>query len=262
MGAQPVPQVLFEDSKRLLPEVKTGNIYGITEGGGGGTLNLYDEDIFRKPGSIGKPTAFTEHKVVDSQGNTLGPGEIGELMIRGPRNMKEYAWNPEKTREIFDDGWLHTEDLVYMDEEGYVFFCDRQKDLVIRGGENIFPAEIEDCILRHPKVKDIAVIGYPHNRLGEIPMAIIKLHPEQNLNAQEVLDFCAEQGLAKYKWPERIVFNDLPRNPSGKLQKNNLRQRYFTGIVQKIEQDPCIGPKGRGGFYCKPIDDPATNGGN
>ncbi|MFO7874968.1 MAG: class I adenylate-forming enzyme family protein [Desulfovermiculus sp.] len=227
IGAQPVPQVLFEDSKRIFPHVKMGNIYGITEGGGGGTLNLYDEDVLRKPGSIGKPTAFTECKIVDLEGQEVPLGNVGELLLRGPRNMKEYAWNPEKTAAIMEkDGWLHTEDLARMDEEGFIFFCDRQKDLIIRGGENIFPAEIEDCLSWHPKIQDLAVIGYPDDRLGEIIMAVIKLRPGEEMTKEDVIDFCQKEGLAKYKWPEKIVFNDVPRSAAGKLQKNVLRERY------------------------------------
>ncbi|MFP4428070.1 MAG: class I adenylate-forming enzyme family protein [Desulfovermiculus sp.] len=227
IGAQPVPQVLFEDSKRIFPHVSMGNIYGITEGGGGGTLNLYDEDVLRKPGSIGKPTAFTECKIVDLEGQEVPVGEVGELLLRGPRNMQEYAWNPEKTAAILEkDGWLHTEDLARMDEEGFIFFCDRQKDLIIRGGENIFPAEIEDCLSWHPKIQDLAVIGYPDDRLGEIIMAVIKLRPGEEMTKEDVIDFCQKEGLAKYKWPEKIVFNDVPRSAAGKLQKNILRERY------------------------------------
>ncbi|MCF8104614.1 MAG: acyl--CoA ligase [Desulfohalobiaceae bacterium] len=227
IGAQPVPQVLFEDSKRIFPHVKMGNIYGITEGGGGGILNLYDENVLRKPGSIGKATAFTELKIIDLEGNELPPGEVGELLVRGPRTMKEYAWNPEKTAAILEqDGWLHTEDLARMDEEGFVFFCDRQKDLIIRGGENIFPAEIEDCLRRHPKIEDVAIIGYPDDRLGEIIMTVIKPRPGEELTQEGIIEFCKQEGLAKYKWPEKVTFGDVPRNPSGKLQKNILRDQY------------------------------------
>jgi acyl-CoA synthetase (AMP-forming)/AMP-acid ligase II len=227
IGAQPVPQVLFEDSKRIFPHVRMGNIYGITEGGGGGTLNLYDENVLRKPGSIGKPTAFTECKIVDLEGQEVPIGEVGELLLRGPRNMKEYAWNPEKTAAIMEkDGWLHTEDLARMDEEGFIFFCDRQKDLIIRGGENIFPAEIEDCLRWHPKIQDLAVIGYPDDRLGEIIMAVIQLNPGEEMTKEDVVAFCQKEGLAKYKWPEKVEFSEVPRSPAGKLQKNILRERY------------------------------------
>ncbi len=226
IGAQPVPHSLFEDIKRLFP-FKTGNIYGITEGGGGGSFNLYDEDVLRKPGSIGKPTFGVEAKVVDFEGKEVPVGEVGELIFKAPRLMKEYYKNPEKTAETIKDGWLYTGDLVRKDEEGYYYIADRKKDLIIRGGENIFPAEIEDFLHKNPKIADVAVIGYPHERLVEIAMAIIQLKPGETMTEQEVIDFCKEGGLAKYKWPEKIVFAEVPRNPSGKIEKPKLREMYI-----------------------------------
>ena len=226
IGAQPVPQVIFEKSKKIFPHIKIGNIYGITEGGGGGTVHLYDEDVFRKPGSIGKATAFMQAKVIDNKGREAPRGTVGQLVLKGPRLMKEYAFNPELTRNTIVDGWLRTGDLAYMDEEGYIFFVDRQKDLVIRGGENIYPVEIEDFLRRHPKIQDVAVLGYPHPRYVEIAMAVIKTKPNETMTEEEVLKFCQEKGLAKYKWPEKIVFADVPRNPAGKIDKPKLRDMY------------------------------------
>ena len=139
VGAQPVPSSLFQDIKRIFP-FKTGNIYGITEGGGGGLTNLYDQDVLTKPGSIGKPTFNVEARIVDENGKDVPVGEVGELILRGPRNMKEYYGNPEMTAIAIQAGWLYTGDLVRADEEGYIFIADRKKDLIIRGGENIFPA--------------------------------------------------------------------------------------------------------------------------
>jgi len=226
IGAQPVPYTLYQDMKRIFP-FKTGNIYGITEGGGGGSFNLYDEDVLRKPGSIGKPTFNVEARVVDDQGNDVPVGEVGELLLKGPRIMKEYYKNPEMTARTVKDGWLYTGDLVRQDEEGYIYIVDRKKDLIIRGGENIFPVEIEEVLHRHPKIADVAVIGYPHERLVEIAMAIIQLHPGETLSEEEVVEFCKEQGLARYKWPEKILFAGVPRNPTGKLQKALLREKYI-----------------------------------
>jgi acyl-CoA synthetase (AMP-forming)/AMP-acid ligase II len=211
--------------KRLLP-FKTGNIYGITEGGGGGSFNLYDEDVLDKPGSIGKPTFGVEAKVVDFEGKEVPVGEVGELIFKAPRLMKEYYKNPEMTAKTVKNGFLYTGDLVRKDEDGYYYIADRKKDLIIRGGENIFPAEIEDYLHKHPKIADVAVIGYPHERLVEIAMAVIQLHPGESMTEQEVVDFCKEGGLAKYKWPEKIVFSDVPRNPSGKIEKPKLRVQY------------------------------------
>jgi len=226
IGAQPVPFALFEDMKRILP-FKTGNIYGITEGGGGGLINLYDEDVLSKSGSIGKPTFNVEAGIVDENGKDVPVGEVGELILRGARNMKEYFRNPEMTSITIKDGWLYTGDLVKADEEGYIYIVDRKKDLIIRGGENIFPVEIEDVLRRNPKIADVAVIGYPHERLVEIAMAIVQLHPEETMEEKEVVDFCAQYGLAKYKWPEKIIFSDVLRNGTGKIDKPKLREKYI-----------------------------------
>jgi len=237
IGAQPVPYVVLEKSKRIFPRVKLGNIYGITEGGGGGLTNLYDEDVLRKPGSIGKATVFMQAKVVDWNGNEVPPNTPGELILKGPRIMKEYAFNPEMTAKTIKDGWLYTGDIAYMDEEGYIYFADRAKDLIIRGGENIFPVEIEDVLRRNPKIQDVAVIGYPHPRLVEIAMAIIQLKPGETMTEQEVIDFCKDAGLAKYKWPEKVVFDVVPRNPAGKIEKPKLREKYVKPAKEAMEKE-------------------------
>jgi acyl-CoA synthetase (AMP-forming)/AMP-acid ligase II len=226
MGAQPVPTVLLEDGKKIFPGVKMMNTYGITEGGGGGTVALYDDDILRKSGAIGQPTTFMDVMIVDSQGKELPRGQVGELLLKGPRLMKEYAFNPEMTAKTITEGWLHTGDLAYEDEDGFLFFADRAKDLIIRGGENIFPAEIEDMLRKHPKIQDVAVIGYPHPRLVEITMAIIQPRPDTVIEDQEIIDFCRGKGLAKYKWPEKFVYDTIPRNPAGKIEKPKLRDKY------------------------------------
>jgi len=236
IGAQPVPYILLEDSKRLFPHVAFGNIYGITEGGGGGLTNCYDEDILRKAGSIGKATAFMEARVVDQDMNDVATGEVGELVIRGPRLMKEYAFNPGMTHKTIVDGWLKTGDLAYVDDEGYIFFTDRQKDLIIRGGENIFPAEIEDILRKHPKIQDAAVLGYPHHRLVEIVMAVLQLKPGEEMTAEEVIAFVGEAGLAKFKWPEKILFAEVPRNPAGKIEKPKLRDIYVKPAKEALER--------------------------
>lgn len=226
IGAQPVPFSLFQDMKKLLP-FKTGNIYGITEGGGGGLINLYDKDVLTRPGSIGKPTYNTEARIVDENGKDVPVGEIGELILCGSRNMEEYFRNPAMTAMALRDGWLYTGDLVKQDAEGYIYIVDRKKDLIIRGGENIFPVEIEDVLRRHEKISDVAVIGYPHQRLVEIAMAIVQLYPGKVMEEKEVIAFCAKHGLAKFKWPERIVFNNVIRNENGKIDKPKLRAKYI-----------------------------------
>ena len=237
MGAQPVPTVIIEDGKKLFPNLKMMNTYGITEGGGGCTVALYDEDIVRKAGAIGQPTPFMDVKIVDSEGNELPSGSVGELLIKGPRLMKEYAFNPEMTARTITDGWLHTGDLAYKDQDGFLYFADRAKDLIIRGGENIFPAEIEDALRKHPKVQDVAVIGYPHPRLVEITMAIIQPRAGATLEDQEVIDFCKEKGLAKYKWPEKFAYAEIPRNPAGKIEKPKLREKYVKAAKEAFNEE-------------------------
>ncbi|MDO9535610.1 MAG: class I adenylate-forming enzyme family protein [Bacillota bacterium] len=226
IGAQPVPSSLYQDMRKLIP-FKTGNIYGITEGGGGGLTNLYDEDVIDRPGSIGKGTFNVETRVVDENGVDVPTGDVGELLLKGPRNMKEYFKNPEMTALAIKDGWLYTGDLVRKDEDGYIYIADRKKDLIIRGGENIFPVEIEDVLRRNPKVADVAIIGYPHERLVEIAMAIVQLYPGETMTEKEVVDFCGQHGLAKYKWPEKIVFADVIRNVTGKINKPYMREKYI-----------------------------------
>lgn len=237
IGAQPVPFVLLEDSRKIFPKLPIANIYGITEGGGGGLTNLYDEDVMRKPGSIGKATVFMEAKVVDDRGEALPPGKVGELMLKGPRLMKEYAFNPALTARTMPGGWLHTGDLVHMDEEGYIFFDDRAKDLIIRGGENIFPAEIEGALRHHPKIQDVAVLGFPDARLGEIVLAIIQARAGEGLTDAEVIEFCKDRGMAKYKWPEKMVYTAIPRNPAGKIEKHKLRDTYVKPAKEALERE-------------------------
>lgn len=226
IGAQPVPPSLLQDMKRIFP-FKTGNIYGITEGGGGGSLNLYDEDVLIKFGSIGKPTFNMEARVVNDNGQELPCGEVGELVLKGSRIMKEYFLNPEMTANTIRDGWLYTGDLVRKDEDGYFYIVDRKKDLIIRGGENIFPVEIEAVLFGHPKIQDVAIIGYPHERLVEIAMAVVTLKDGETMTEKEVIDYCREAGLAKFKWPEKVVFDQVLRNATGKIDKPKLREKYI-----------------------------------
>ena len=237
IGAQPVPYVLLEDSKSIFPNLPIANIYGITEGGGGGLTNCYDEDIMGKAGSIGKATVFMEAKIIGSDGKELAAGEVGELILKGPRLMKEYAFNPEMTANTIKDGWLYTGDLAYKDSEGFIFFADRSKDLIIRGGENIFLAEIEDALRKHPKIQDVAVLGYPHPRLVEIVFAVVQVREGETLTDEEIIGFCKDKGLAKYKWPEKMVYTTIPRNPAGKIEKPKLRDTYIKPAKEAMEKE-------------------------
>lgn len=225
IGAQPVP---FDTLKLLVDKLpcKVSNIYGITEGGGGGLFNLYPEDVLEKPGSIGKPTFGVEAKIVAPMDDKdLPPDEVGELIFKTPRMMSEYYSNPEKTREALRDGWLYTGDLLKKDDEGYFYIVDRMKDMIISGGENIYPVEIEDALMDHPDIDDVACIGFPDERLVEIVLAIIQVKEGRQISETDVIDF-AKSKLSMYKVPRKIVFDTVPRNPTGKLMKPHLREKY------------------------------------
>jgi acyl-CoA synthetase (AMP-forming)/AMP-acid ligase II len=224
IGAQPVPFDVMKGLVETFP-ARVSNIYGITEGGGGGSFNLYPEDVLRKPGSIGKPTFGVEGKVVDFNGKEVPPGEVGELIFRTPRMMREYYQNPEMTKDTLKDGWLYTGDLVKLDEEGFFYIVDRKKDMITSGGENIFPVEIEDALMDHPKIDDVACIGYPDDRLVEIVLAIVQLKEGQTLTEEEVIEF-AKSKLATYKIPRKVIFDSVMRNPTGKLMKPQMRVEY------------------------------------
>jgi acyl-CoA synthetase (AMP-forming)/AMP-acid ligase II len=224
IGAQPVPFEVLQGLAATLP-CRVSNIYGITEGGGGGTFNLYPEDVLRKPGSIGKPTFGVEGKVVDSNGQELPPGQVGELIFRSDRMMKGYYQNPALTAETLKDGWLYTGDLVKTDEEGFFYIVDRKKDMISSGGENVYPVEIEDVLMAHPKIDDVACIGYPDARLVEAVLAIVQLKQGETMTAEEVIEFATSK-LALYKVPRRVIFDPVMRNPTGKLMKPQMREKY------------------------------------
>ena len=223
IGAQPVPPRLIKEWKKIFPHHQYDTNYGLTETTGPGCVHLGMENM-HKVGAIGVPGFDWEFKVVDDKRKQLPPKEIGELMVKGPGVMKAYYKNPEATREALFDGWLLTGDMAKVDEDGFIWLVDRKKDVIITGGENIYPVDIEDFLQSHPKIQDVAVIGLPSLRLGEIAAAIIKVKPGQKLQEKEVEDFCME--LPRYKRPRRIIFGDVPRNPTGKIEKPKLRKEY------------------------------------
>jgi len=175
-------------------------------------------------GAIGIPGFDWEYKIVDSDLNTLPKGEVGELMVKGPGVMKEYYKNPEATGTTLFDGWLLTGDMARVDEDGFIWLVDRKKDVIISGGENIFPVEIEDFLLENTKIQDAAVIGVPDERLGEIVTAIVQLKQGQEMTEEEFLGYC--EALPRYKRPRKVFFDDVPRNPTGKIEKPKLRKKY------------------------------------
>lgn len=224
IGAQPVPPSLVKRWKQYFPDMRYDTNYGLSESTGPGCVHLGIENE-HKVGAIGKAGFNWETRIVNDKGEDVVPGEVGELLVRGNGVMKEYYENPEKTAETIRDGWLYTGDMAREDSEGFIYLVDRKKDVVITGGENIFPVEVEDVIHRHPKIYDVGVIGLPDERLGEIVAAVIDPKPGMILTEEEVNQFC-EQNLPRYKRPRRIIFDKVPRNPTGKIEKPKLRQKY------------------------------------
>ncbi len=164
-------------------------------------------------------------RIIDENNNDVKPHTVGEIVLRSKTVMVQYWHKPDETRDVMIDGWLHTGDMGYYDQKGYIYLVDRKKDVIITGGENIYPAEVEEILHRHPKIYDVAVIGIPDERLGEIPLAIIDHKSGETLTEAEVIVFC-EQNLAKHIRPRRIVFDKVPRNPTGKIEKPKLRQKF------------------------------------
>jgi len=169
---------------------------------------------------------------VDEGGNPVQKGEVGELVVRGDGVMREYYKNPEATAKAIRDGWLYTGDMAKQDEDGFIFLVDRKKDLIISGGENIFPVEIEDFLHAHPSIRDVAAIGYPDERLGEVVTVIIDVVPGKVLKEEDVMKYCEQ--LPKYKRPKKIIFDEVPRNPTGKIEKPKLRKKY-AGIEESFK---------------------------
>jgi len=226
IGAQPVSPSLVKRWKEYFPYMQYDTNYGLSETTGPGCVHLGLENE-RKVGAIGKAGFSWEVRIVDDDGDDVAQEEIGELIVRGNGVMKEYYRNPQKTAETIRNGWLYTGDMARLDSEGFIYLVDRRKDVVITGGENIYPVEIEDILQSHPKIYDVAVIGLPDERLGEIAAVVIDLQPGENLTDENILTFCT-QNLPRYKQPRRIIFDRVPRNATGKIEKSKLRQRYTT----------------------------------
>ena len=221
-GAAPVPVELIHQYEKMGIEIH--QVYGLTETGGPACL-ISPEDALTRAGSTGKPFFHTEVRIVNPKGADCKAGEIGEVLVAGPHIMKGYWNRPDATAETLKKGWLYTGDLAVMDEDGFVTIQDRKKDMIISGGENIYPAEIENVVLAHPHVKDVAVIGQPSQKWGESPVAVV-VKGEDSLLPEGVMKHC-DGKLAGFKCPKAVEFVDeIPRNPSGKALKRLLRERF------------------------------------
>ena len=223
IGAQPVPPSLIKRWKEIFPNHEYDTNYGLSESIGPGAVHLGVENI-HKVGAIGKAGYGWKTRIVDENGKDVKRGDVGELILQGPGVMKCYYHDKKATAEVLKDGWLYTGDMAVEDEDGFIMLVDRKKDVIISGGENLYPVEIENFIRNHDAVHDVAVIGMPDSRLGEIAAAIIELKPNMIVTEEEINEFCL--GMPRYKRPRKIIFADIPRNPTGKIEKPKLREIY------------------------------------
>ena len=223
IGAQPVPPSLIRRWLKYFPNHQYDTNYGLSESIGPGCVHLGVDNV-DKVGAIGKPGYLWQTKIVDENGNPVPDGEVGELAVSGPGVMLCYYKNKEATDEVIKDGWLHTGDMARVGEDGFIFLVDRKKDVIISGGENLYPVQIEAYLAAMPKIHDVAVIGLPDARLGEIATAIIQVKEGQTCTEEEIEQFCVD--LPRYKRPKKIIFAPVPRNATGKIEKPKLREQY------------------------------------
>lgn len=223
-GAQPTPLTVKKELMEKFPNATFHDQFGQTEAMPPAT-DLHSEfaDMYGKPDSLGIPLFCVEVKVVDEDGNDVAPGEIGEAVYRSPHIMTEYYKDPERTKQTFEGGWFHSGDMIYMDEDGYAYFAERKDDMIITGGEHVYPTEIEEVLYAHPKVMEAAVIGVPDEKWGQTPKAFIVLKEGETATEQEVLDYCKEK-LTSYKKPTRVEFvESIPKSVVGKTLRKVLR---------------------------------------
>ncbi len=224
-GASPASLALLEELREALPGVRIVNAFGQTEMSSN-TAFLKGEDAVRKMGSIGRPAINVEARIVDAGGADVAPGEVGEIVYRGQTVMQGYFGKPEETAAAFAGGWFHSGDLVREDADGYMYVVDRLKDMLISGGENVYPAEVERTLAEHPAVAEVAVLGIPHPRWVETPLAVVVVTPGATVGEEELIELC-RANLASYKKPAAVVFAaELPRNAAGKVLKRELRERH------------------------------------
>ncbi len=233
IGAQPVPRSLIRHWRDYFPEHEYDTNYGLSESIGPGCVHLGVENV-EHVGAIGVPGYGWECKIVDEQRREVKRGEVGELAVKGPGVMVCYYHDEKATDEVLDkEGWLYTGDMAKQDEEGFYYLVDRKKDVIISGGENIYPVQIEDFLHGFEPVNDVAVIGLADKRLGEISAAIIEIKQGYTCTEEEVQEYCRK--LPKYKRPRRIIFAEVPRNATGKIEKPKLREIY--GAMNLVEKE-------------------------
>ena len=232
IGAQPVPPSLIHRWMKIFPHHQYDTNYGLSESIGPGCVHLGVENV-HKVGAIGKPGFGWEAKIVDERGKLVEKGDVGELIVKGDGVMQCYYKNPDATAEVLKNGWLFTGDMAREDEDGFIYLVDRKKDVVISGGENLYPVQIEDFLRSFHKIKDVAVIGQHYARRGEIAAAIIELKEGERCTETEIDEFCT--ALPRYKRPRKIFFDKVPRNPTGKIEKPVLREKYCHGRLVEVQ---------------------------
>ncbi len=230
-GAQPIPPVLVRRFLKYFTDIKWDENYGLTESAGP-CMHLGLENL-DKLGSFGYPKLNLEAKIVDDRGNDVPKGTVGEIILKGGNIMKCYYKNPQKTAEVLKDGWLFTGDLARQDAEGFISYVDRKKDLIISGGENIYPVDLESVLIGQSKVKDVAIIGIPDERYGEVVAAIVQPKEGMTVTEEEMRAYYEPQ-IPKYAWPRYIYFDNVPRNPTGKIEKPKIREKYVN--INKIKK--------------------------
>ncbi len=232
IGAQPVPPSLIHRWFSVFPNHKYDTNYGLSESIGPGCVHLGVENS-HKVGAIGKAGYGWQTKIVDEHGIEVQKGEVGELIVKGNGVMLCYYKNEEATNDVLKDGWLYTGDMAREDQDGFIYLVDRKKDVVISGGENLYPVQIEDFLRGYDKIKDVAVIGIPDARLGEICAAIIEVKENVDCSEEDINKFC--EALPRYKRPRKIIFDKVPRNPTGKIEKPVLREKYCKGRLVEVQ---------------------------
>jgi long-chain acyl-CoA synthetase len=235
-GASPAPIDLVRNARRVFG-CGLAQLYGLTETTGAVTYlppEDHGEHAIARLKSCGKPMSGVEIRVVDALGNDVAIGQVGEIVCRSPQVMLGYWNEPEATNRSIRDGWFYTGDAGYLDQDGYVYIYDRVKDMIISGGENIYPAEVESALFGHPAVADVAVIGVPDDKWGEAARAIVVKKPGVDVKPEELIDF-ARQRIAGYKVPRSVDFVDaLPRNAAGKILKRELRKPYWADQERQV----------------------------
>ncbi len=232
IGAQPVPPSLIKHWRDYFPNHKYDTNYGLSESTGPGCVHLGMENI-HKVGAIGIPGYRWKCKIVNEQGDNVKQGDVGELCVKGPGVMTCYYNDEKATEETLRDGWLFTGDMAMQDEDGFIFLVDRKKDVIVSGGENIYPVQIENFLSAYDKVRDVAVIGLPDKRLGEITGAVVSIKEGMDCTEAELEEYCLE--LPRYKRPKKFIFAEVPRNATGKIEKPALRKKYGVENLVAVE---------------------------